>query len=85
MQSTIQKETSALSIEARDAEPCHQGFRPGTPARVSAVERQIDVDLCAEAVCAGCGHEGLEFRPYHRGDCYRIMAACSQCGSVEEF
>lgn len=86
MHSTIQKQPSALSIEARAAELLQQGFRPGTPARVSPLARQIDATVYAEAECGGCGNAGQDCRPYQNDQGgYRILAVCSGCGEAEEF
>ena len=59
-------------------------YRPGWPFHVPTRVRVIDMACCASMACASCGWLGLECRPWHRGEVYRIVACCLTCGSGEE-
>lgn len=60
------------------------GFSPGAPAHLKALERNADWETCREATCDLCGHEGLEFAPWHKGHQYRFLMVCSACGYSSE-
>jgi hypothetical protein len=60
------------------------GYVRGLPRAVGAAAAAIDRGLCRRCVCPGCGRQGLEFRPWHRGGSYRVVSACRECGAAEE-
>lgn len=45
----------------------------------------IDIDCAAERQCEGCGLVGMLLVPLQRGDSYRAVLRCNQCGFEEEF
>ena len=58
------------------------GWRPKAPSRLA---EEIDSAVCAESVCANCGHRGLRYQPFTRGGSYRAFAVCPKCKEEVEF
>ena len=72
------------TAQALDAAIRRRGFVPGPPAWLRLFVRLAEVEVCRRMRCR-CGRVGLDYRPYHDGkDGYRVVAACSACGSGEE-
>lgn len=61
------------------------GWKPGTPPGLTNLTVQTDLRICKQMKCPGCKRRGLEYRPYHRGQRYRVLAACPHCHAAEEF
>jgi hypothetical protein len=59
------------------------GFRPGAPPRVSLLARTIDAEVCQEIICPNCHGTSLAYRPFVKGNTYRVVALC-RCGHGEE-
>ena len=57
------------------------GWQPGAPLHVQGAA--IDARICKRRKCV-CGLHGIQFHAYHRGDRYRGLAVCAQCGHGEE-
>jgi hypothetical protein len=62
-----------------------RGWLPRAPARVSLEARFADRAAAEESPCPECGRHGLEYRPFHRADRYKAIAACRGCGAETEF
>ena len=61
-----------------------EGYRPGSPpGHLGGPD--IDRDVCREARCCQCGHEGLDYRPFTRPGSYRAFAVCPNCQTAQEF
>jgi hypothetical protein len=60
------------------------GFRVGFPPFLPDRIRAIDHETTALMACGSCGYPHLECRPWHRGNDYRIVAECLNCGAGEE-
>ena len=58
-----------------------QGYQHNAP--IGAVS--IDLQVCLDATCPACGHKGMTYEPYTKGDSYRAFAVCPVCGHEEEF
>lgn len=60
------------------------GYVPGR--RYNALTAGVEEEVCAEAKCSFCGHEGLGCRSFlsteHRSR--RAFAECPACGNAEE-
>jgi hypothetical protein len=63
-----------------------EGFTPGAPPLLSARALAIDLACARRARCPACRRRLLQFRPFHRGDAYRVLLACLAlgCGAGEE-
>ncbi len=46
---------------------------------------QIDIKVCADATCEECGHKGLKYAGFKKGNSYRAWAVCPECDEVFEF
>jgi len=53
------------------------------PANREAAE--IDYDVCRESECHECGHDGMQYHPFHNGPSYRAFCVCSACQAFVEF
>jgi hypothetical protein len=84
MQPTTRTPATATTAEALDREWRSLGFVAGAPPRVSPDGRAIDKRVCRHLKCAACRRRGLDYRPFRRGDDYRVLAACLHCGAGEE-
>jgi predicted Zn-ribbon and HTH transcriptional regulator len=60
------------------------GWQPGCPPQITEAIRKIDVRTCRRMRCGQCGQCGLEFRPYHLGTRYRVLAHCPTCQVSEQ-
>jgi hypothetical protein len=60
------------------------GYSPGWPVFVPPAARAVGMETMACMACGACSHPGLECRPWHRRDSYRIVATCLACGHGEE-
>ena len=61
------------------------GYQPKPPPPGPFAGPEIDREICAEAHCAACGRQGLEYRPFTRPGSYRAFAVCPVCGDTQEF
>lgn len=78
----VARQGSALAEEL-----AQEGYQPGTPASqlvLGAVGCSVDEDLCTVYLCT-CGHQGLQFKPFTRGESYRAFAVCPTCDAAYEF
>jgi hypothetical protein len=72
------------TARALDAAIRRRGFVPGAPAWLRLFSRLAEVEFCRRMRCR-CGRRGLDYRPYNDGgNGYRVVAACTACGSGEE-
>lgn len=64
-------------------------YQPGYHRRAAALlpAEDIDREICATANCESCGHQGLDYRPFHSIDntSYRAFACCPACKTASEF
>jgi hypothetical protein len=74
-----------ITVSDLENELRQQGFEPGTPQCLRRLARDIDARVCENAECDLCGRQGLVYRPFHRGDSYRALAVCPDCGHAVEF
>ena len=63
------------------------GYRVGSPHWGLIGSASIDAEVCADAVCEQCAHQGLEYHPYINDETksYRAFAKCPNCGDTSEF
>jgi len=45
----------------------------------------IDIQVCAESTCEECGHKGLKYAGFKKGNSYRAWAVCPSCDEAVEF
>lgn len=72
-------QTLAVVLESGELE----GYQPGAPRGAG----ESDAEVCREAHCANCRHQGLEYHPYTStsGRSYRAFAVCPRCQQCAEF
>ena len=62
------------------------GYQQRPPARQASI---ADEGMAGRSRCGGCGHVGMDYRPYLRegdaGGSYRALAVCPACGEAVEF
>lgn len=58
------------------------GYQPGQPEGPMS---DVDQEICQDATCENCGHQGCEFYPYSKPGSYRAFAVCPDCGEAMEF
>ncbi len=61
-----------------------EGYRPGAPVNQLDAVVLADTAAWSRGTCGHCGHRGLSFQPWHRGESYRGMAVCKHCCHAEE-
>lgn len=69
------------------AELSVEGWLPGTSAAqlvLGAMGCPVDEDLCVVYRCQ-CGHQGMDYRSFARGDRFRAFAVCPNCDAAYEF
>jgi hypothetical protein len=62
-----------------------EGYRPGAPSRVDLQARTADAEILQDCLCPNCLGAGLAYRPFVKGDSYRVIGLCQVCGAGEEF
>lgn len=63
------------------------GYRSGRPYWGLIDGASIDEEVCADAVCEKCAHQGLEYHPFIKDEprSYRAFYKCPECGHADEF
>ena len=65
-----------------------EGAFPGQPKSRGLINGMVlDAEVCEQAVCAGCGHRGLELVTYtdESGDYRAAVGVCPRCHEAIEF
>ena len=65
-----------------------EGAFPGTPQRRGLINGMgLDAEVCKQAACESCGHQGLECVTYtdDAGDYRAAVAVCPRCHEAMEF
>lgn len=62
-----------------------QGFTPGPSRAADPAALLVDLAMAAEYQCPTCFRAGLDTTVYHRGQTHRLLLACPNCGSADEF
>jgi len=62
-----------------------EGYEPGHKPPGLLGGAAIDAGIALEATCGGCGHKGLDYRPFTSKSSYRAFAVCPKCDEAEEF
>lgn len=62
-----------------------EGWIPGAPFNLAKWARLIDVGICKQMICPGCGVKGMEYHAFQRHRAYRVLAVYERCGACEEF
>lgn len=80
---TTMRPIDALAAAIRDGSL--DGYKSGTPPTTRGYLDDIDQLVCDVAECPGCGHVGLQARPFYskRTGQYRCFQVC-QCGMSQE-
>lgn len=60
------------------------GFVEGLPPHLPERALEIDRAACQRLKCPGCRRRGLDYRPFHHGPRYRVLACCLACGAGDE-
>jgi hypothetical protein len=61
------------------------GYEVGPPPHITPATLRIDATSCKRRRCNNCGHRGLDFVPWHRGQAYKVVGTCPACLVAEEF
>ena len=73
-----------ISLDDLHAKLTAAGFVLGFPAALTLASRAADQRTCAHMKCPSCRRRGLAYRPYCRGNRYRVIASCPACFAAEE-